>query len=207
MTIDNCAAPKRSTLPYFGSTLLWAQILAAGGATWRRREHYQRRSQRNRTAIANGSGRQTLSVPLRGGKHQACPVTEVEISYAEDWRRQHFLSLRAAYGSAPYWAEMADELAELYATQPARLWDWNLATVTLSASWLGVPPLVFAEADDWHPETDRAVVPLGPDARLAPYPQVFEARLGWQSNLSVLDALLCHGPAAAGYLAANLTNP
>lgn len=192
----------RAPLPYFGSVQLWRDAVAAGGFRFRENEHYQRRSQRNRCEVATARGRRLLSVPLAAGKHERCPVTEVAISYAEDWPRKQLRTLRTAYGAAPFWAEATDELEALYATRPARLWDWNWACVRLAAGWVA-PGLVLATADDWQPGRDDGPTPaLGPREGLARYPQVFAERSGWLSNLSVLDLLLCRGPAAAEYLGA-----
>ena len=192
----------RASLPYFGSVGLWRAAAAQGGFAFRQNEHYQRRSQRNRTVVATSRGRHLLSVPLLTGKHERCPVTEVRISYAVDWPRTHYLTLRSAYGSAPMWAEAAGELEALYARRPERLWDWNLACCTWARDWVA-PGLVLATADDWRPGTDDAPAPsLDVDDGLPPYPQVFAERTGWLGNLSIVDLLLCRGPAASRYLVA-----
>ena len=189
----------RAALPYFGSVGLWADALVAGGFGFRQNEHYQRRSQRNRCVIASSHDRQQLSIPLAGGRSQRGTSAEVAISYHEDWRRRHFLSIESAYGSAPYWTAYRDELAGLYARRPALLWDWNWALVAWARDQVA-PQLVLAKAADWQPDSDTHEPTLGPDDALRPYAQVFADRHGWLSNLSVLDLLLCQGPAAAGYL-------
>jgi len=190
---------SRSELPYFGSTFIWKQGLKAGGFNFRQNEHYQRRTHRNRTVIANSHGRQTLSIPLLGGKHQSCPITEVQISYAEDWRRQHLLSIQAAYGSAPFYQAFEGELNDLYARKPSTLWDWNWSLTEWVAGIID-PQLVLAKADDWIPEVDTQVVTLHAIDDLIQYPQVFSERTGWISNLSILDLIMCQGTAAASYL-------
>lgn len=190
---------KRAALPYFGSTLLWSEALAVGGFTFRQNEHYQRRTQRNRTVIANSHGRQTLSIPLLGGKHQSCPIMEVQISYAEDWRRQHLLSIQAAYGSAPFYLAFEDELQDLFSRKPDTLWDWNVGLV----EWVKdivAPQLVLAKAEDWNPEIDTQVDSLKPSDKLQVYPQLFAERTGWLSNLSMLDLVMCQGTGAAAFL-------
>ena len=200
--IDSASAHLyRAPLPYFGSVALWRSGVRAGGFAFRQNEHYQRRSQRNRCEIATAQGRHTLSVPLLAGKHERCPVRDVRISYAEDWRKLHWATLVAAYGSAPFWAEYAPALEPLFWRKPPDLWTWNLALVTWIDTELGAG-LVLAKADDWQATVDAAKVPLGPDPTLAPYPQVFADRHGYLSNVSILDLLMCRGPAAAEYLAA-----
>ena len=192
---------RRAALPYFGSCGLWAEALRVGGFAFRSAEHYQRRTQRNRCAIADGQGRRVLSVPLAAGKHERCGVREVRIHYAGDWPRRHFHTLRSAYGRAPFWPEYAGELADLYARRPALLWDWNWGCVAWLRDQLA-PGLILAEADNWQGGDDARGYPLTPQPHLPPYPQVFSERHGWLSNLSALDALLCQGPSAAGYLRA-----
>ena len=189
----------RAALPYFGSTKLWQQGLASAGFSFRQNEHYQRRTQRNRTVIANSHGRQTLSIPLLGGKHQSCPIKEVKISYAEDWRRQHWLSIQAAYGSAPFYFAFEDELQDLYTRIPDTLWEWNWGLMEWVASIIA-PQLVLAKADDWIPEIDTQKVTLSAVDGLKQYPQVFTERTDWLSNLSILDLLMCQGTAAGSYL-------
>ena len=193
----------RASLAYFGSVALWRAGVAAGGFRFRENEHYQRRSQRNRAVVATPRGPHLLSLPLRAGKHERCPMREVRLSYAEDWPRRHFLTLRSAYGRAPLWAEVAGELEDLYASRPPRLWEWNLACVEWVRAWVA-PALVLATADDWQPGVDAADAPWLREGRsLPPYPQVFGDRLGFLPDLCVVDLLLCRGPAAAAeYLSA-----
>lgn len=195
---------QRAALPYFGSTLLWTQAIAAGGFAFRQNENYQRRTQRNRSVITNSHGRQTLSIPLVGGKHQSCPITEVMISYAEDWRRQHWLSIKAAYGSAPFYLAFEDELQDLFSRKPDTLWEWNWDLVEWVRDIVS-PNLVLAKAEDWIKEVDVQEATLKATDSQRQYPQVFTERTGWVSNLSVLDLIMCQGTGAAAYLSLHTT--
>lgn len=193
----------RAPLPYFGSVGLWRSGFRAGGFAFRRNEHYQRRTQRNRCEIATPQGRQTLSVPLRSGKHERCPTPEVRIAYAEDWPRRHWHAIQAAYGSAPFWREYEPELRPLFSRKPEFLWDWNLALVEWAAGELS-GELVIGRAEDWRPGRDTRLEALAADPRLPPYPQVFLEHSGFLSNVCVLDLLMCRGPEASDYLSAAL---
>ena len=192
----------RAPLPYFGSVALWRSAVRAGGFAFRQNEHYQRRTQRNRCEVATAQGRLLLSVPLLAGKHERCPATEVAVDYREDWPRRHFHTFRTAYGSAPFWPEYSAALEPLFLRRrPPTLWAWNADLVGWVAAELG-GGLVLAKAADWRPDRDTRPEPLGPDATLPPYPQVFADRVGYLCNLSVLDLLMCRGPAARDYLSA-----
>ncbi len=191
----------RAPLPYFGSIELWRKGFAGGGFAFRQNEHYQRRTQRNRAEIASAQGRQLLSIPLLAGKHQRCPITEVRISYAEDWRKQHWATITAGYASAPFWEEYSPDLERLFSRKPDTLWEWNWDLIEWVAAELDAK-LVLTKVDDWQPDVDMRTDLLAPVAGWLPYPQIFSDRTGWQSNVSVLDLLLCRGPMATGYLAA-----
>ena len=77
-------------------------------------ENYQKGSYRNRCHIANSTGIQVLSVPLRKGKNAKQPIREVAIAYDMDWQKQHWQSIRTAYGSAPFWEHYASQLEPLF---------------------------------------------------------------------------------------------
>ena len=64
-------------------------------------EHYQKQSYRNRTKILSANGELSLSIPVKKFAEHA-PVKDIEISYAEDWQKQHWRSITSAYKNSPY---------------------------------------------------------------------------------------------------------
>jgi len=193
---------QQGLLPYFGSIGMWAAWMAQGEATFVKSQRFVRRSPQTRTTIANSHGAQLLSLPLIGGRSQHGPLSEAQLSYTVDWPRQHLLSLRAAYGSAPFWQEYAADLTALYNSKPPRLWDFNLSALRWMAHQI-TPQLVFTEVETRNTDRldtsgDRAVS----DRWIFPsYPQVFSDRNPFLPNLSILDLLMCQGPAGVNYLA------
>ena len=192
-------------------------------AVWRREnikieacEHYQKGSLRNRYHIAGPNGVQRLSIPLAKGKHQQTPIREVRIAGDEAWQRQHWRSIRTAYGNAPLFEHYADELLVFYERPYSFLFDFNLDllhwTLTKKSGWTGCitltetwqPPAGYSPAEDL-----REAFPGDHGAwpeffRPAPYPQVFEDRFGFLPNLSVLDLLFCCGKRGAEVLERSL---
>lgn len=168
-------------------------------------EHYQKGSLRNRCHIAGPNGIQRLSIPLAKGKHQQTPIREVRIASDEAWQRQHWRSIRTAYGNAPFFEHYADELVVFYERPYAFLFDFNLEllhwALVKKSGWKGD----IALTDAWHSpgaipldEDFREAFPGSHDAwpgffQPAHYPQVFEDRFGFLPNLSVLDLLFCCG--------------
>jgi len=189
-------------------------------AVWREKtvaldaaEHYQKGSLRNRCHIAGPNGPQRLSIPLLKGKHQQTPIREVRIAYDEPWQRQHWRSLQAAYGNAPFYEHYADDIRPFYERRWEFLFDYNLDFLTLilknKLGWSGefVFQTEYYPVGTWPQWTDlRGSIGGGLNefpAWFAParYAQVFEERSGFLPNLSVLDLLLCCGKTGGEVLA------
>jgi hypothetical protein len=168
-------------------------------------EHYQKGSLRNRCHVAGPNFPQRMSIPLAKGKHQQTPIREVRISYEEPWQRQHWRTIQAAYGNAPFFEHYADDIRPFYEKQWSFLFDYNFDFQTLilkkKLGWTGE----FLFQSDYFPVGEWT---HGPDLRNkigggigdipawfnpVRYPQVFEARSGFLPNLSVLDLLFCAG--------------
>lgn len=181
-------------------------------------ENYRKGSYRNRTYIAGSNGVLRLTVPLKKGKNQQQPITEVMISYEEPWQQQHWASIYSAYGNAPYYLFYADELQSLYDTKPDRLVDWNALLLQSVLDLLGIPGSL-ERTQHWeahvpedvadlrnviHPKPQRQLP--DPHWKLIPYPQVFQEKHGFSPNLSILDLLFCTGPEALSVLESSYTS-
>jgi hypothetical protein len=168
-------------------------------------ENYQKGSLRNRCYIAGSNGIQRLSIPLVKGKHQQTPVREVRIAYDEPWQRQHWRTIKTAYGNAPFFEHYADEIAPFYERRYEYLFDYNLDLFIFifqkKLGWNGrlIMTQEWLPTLKWAPVTDlRETIPGVPDEwpewfYPACYPQVFTERNGFLPNLSVLDLLFCCG--------------
>ncbi len=164
-------------------------------------ENYQKRSFRNRCIIAGPNGPQLLTIPLRKGKNQQKPITKVEISYDEDWPRKHLSALKTAYQSAPFYEHYIDGLKEILLKKEPfifllnkNLMDWFIYQLADLKS--------IQYTDTFHKNIgslDKRNTCNPRNYQLwntLKYPQVFEDRLGFLPNLSMIDLLFCQGPAA-----------
>lgn len=167
-------------------------------------ENFQKGSYRNRYHILGPNGVQRLSIPLARGKHEAQTIQDVQIVYAENWAMNHWRSIQAAYGKSPFFIHYEDEVRKLIFSKKEKLWDWNKLALDWCLEQLGL------ELDIIKVERSSALASealnlwnsiLPKNQYTTPtYPQVFEEKLGFASNLSILDLLFCQGPMSMDYL-------
>ena len=200
------------SIPYF------RQLLAADALLLDAHEHYRKQTWRNRCLVHTAQGPQPLTVPVvDGARATKVRTSEIEIDYGQNWRHRHLRTLQTAYGGSPYFEYYADELHDILAQKPARLWHLNLALLHLLLRCLRWPlPIYLTES--YAPPTsllhslppsllDRrdyltpSVAPLlgAPDSpSQRAYSQVFGP--AFVSGLSVLDLLFMQGPQAGRFL-------
>ena len=101
-------------------------------------ENYQKGSYRNRCHILGANGLQRLSLPLAKGKNNQLNIREVQLSHEQDWPRQHWQSIRSAYGNAPFFFYYADQIEASIRHETSSLWDYNyglLQTIFQLLQW------------------------------------------------------------------------
>lgn len=152
-----------------------------------------------------------LSVPLLSGKYLQ-PLREIKIAYHEPWQRTHWRSIHDAYRKSPFFDFYAGPLEAWFRQQPEYLVEWNTGLLSIVLKALRLP-LVFETTESYAPEAPENFRDLrdafsfkprlqrpDPHYRDVRYVQVFEDRLGFLPNLSILDLLFCTGPEAATIL-------
>ncbi|MBC7774591.1 MAG: WbqC family protein, partial [Phycisphaerae bacterium] len=147
------------------------------------------------------------------------PIREVRISYEEPWQRQHWRTIQAAYGNAPFYEHYADEIRPFYEGRWAFLFDYNFDFQTLilqkKLGWTGdfvfqseyFPLGTWSKAEDLRGEIGGGWNESPTWFSPVRYSQVFEERTGFLPNLSVLDLLFCCGKTGREVLAESLFLP
>ena len=161
-------------------------------------EYFFRKSFRNRTVIAGPNGLITLSIPLKGGRNQKNVMKDIEISYDENWQTVHWKTIESCYRRSPYFEYYAEDIKMLFEKKHHFLVDYNIQCLQLVNQLLQVKKeLVLTEKyekipiDTWVDA--RNVFDENTDMQLPSYIQVFQDRIGFKSNLSILDMLFCDG--------------
>jgi hypothetical protein len=161
-------------------------------------EYFVRKSFRNRAVIAGPNGLITLSIPLKGGRNQKNVMKDIEISYDENWQTVHWKTIESCYRRSPYFEYYAEDIKMLFEKKHHFLVDYNIQCIQLVNQLLQVKKeLVLTEKyekmplDTWVDA--RNVFDENKDIQLPSYIQVFQDRIGFKSNLSILDMLFCDG--------------
>ena len=142
--------------------------------------------------ILGPNGVQKVVIPtIKTGHRRA--MHEVEISYAENWQREHWKSLEAAYRKAPFFEHYEPFIARFYSTKIESLIEYNIDLLNVIFGLLNLSVnYSFTEAYESDVSLDHRTVNFTiPDPK--PYLQVFSDRFDFISNLSILDALFCIG--------------
>lgn len=168
-------------------------------------ENYQKNSFRNRCVIAGSNGLINLSIPLVNGRDQKIPYRELQIDYSQAWQVQQWRTITSCYRKAPFFEYYAHIVEGLIFQHHPLLFDKNRSILEWVIKVFKLP-VTLENTTDYIPVYDGKVA----DARnllqpknhqqqapdLLPYFQMFEDRIGFQPNLSILDLLFCAGPHA-----------
>ena len=196
---------------YFGSINYIKILFKYSNILIEQYESYQKMSFRNRCMIAGSNGVINLSVPLENGRSQKGLMKEVKISYSTNWRVQHWRSIESAYNRSPFFEYYREGVWALLEKEETYLLDINLKILDWLKKVLKFNP-TFCLTDDYRKNYPIEVLDmrnqfLPKNYQNQPpgfsYTQVFEDRIGFIANLSILDLLFCYGPAAKSLLIDN----
>ncbi|HTS43205.1 MAG TPA: WbqC family protein [Puia sp.] len=195
-------------IQYFPSIIFYKNSFNITNIVFEQYESYQKMSFRNRCLIVGAGGIIKLSIPLETGRDQKEFIRDVRIAEKQKWRQQHWRTISSCYNHSPWFDFYRDELAHLYERSHNFLFDWNVACFEWTVEKLKWPVNIsFTErflknydSPDWV-DCRNTILPKNyHDVEPVKYHQVFEERVGFLPNLSVLDLLCCEGNKAGDLL-------
>ena len=197
---------KTLLLPtYFPSISQFAAIAQSQSLAFETNDNYQKQTNRNRMYIYSPNGIQMLNIPIKHKKDIHQKTKDIQLETAFDWQKQHFKSLEAAYRSSPFFEYFEDEIQPVFQKKHTFLMDLNFQTIEIVAKCLRLE-LNYQQTEEYFREPQdilnfRLLANGKKDLSiLEPYKQVFEEKVGFLNNLSVLDLLFNEGRYALDYL-------
>jgi hypothetical protein len=160
-------------------------------------ENFIKRSERNRASILSANGVMQLTVHVENANRPRQRMRDVRIDYSKRWQHQHWLSIVSAYKSSPYFDHFAPQLEPFYKREWRYLVDYNMEYLDVLLRGLGTD--FRPKVSEQYVEAVQGDLDLRPKQKkdstfvAEPYFQVFSDRMPFQSNLSVLDLLMCEG--------------
>ena len=199
---------------YNGPINYFARLVRQKEVVLEQHDSYSKQSFRNRCIIMGPNGVIALSIPVIKWHGSKTLLKDVRIDYDSHWNRIHWKSLVASYASSPFFEYLSDELSPFYELRFTYLIDLNQKLLEFTLQQLGIDIPVRA-SDSFtritsdqdprkfiHPKKNQ--VTEDPGFQPESYHQVFSDRLGFQSNLSILDLIFNVGPGALNYLQRSL---
>ena len=187
-------------IAYFAHLVKYPDIIIDTG------ENFLKQSYRNRCIIYTSNGPLALSIPVI--KKNNTPMKDVLIDVKEDWKTKHWRAISSAYNSSPFFEFYCDELKEVFFKEYSSLTNFNNALLMQICNELGITnniitSEIYITIKDSELDLRSTLNPKHTFKGSDTYPryiQIFEAKYGFQSNLSILDLLFHEGPESLNYL-------
>lgn len=166
-------------------------------------EHFPKQTYRNRANIYGANGQLSLIIPIRHDGRK--PIKQVEVSMRENWKIQHWKSVKTAYQTSPYFEFYQDKLEQIFLAETHKLMEFNLNALNMIQSILKTDkkfnlteeysnaPNVADFRAEFSPKRTSPNV-------FEPYFQSFSDKHGFLPDLSVLDLICNKGPEATTYI-------
>ena len=174
-------------------------------------ENYQKQSYRNRCRIYAAGGVESLTLPVvHEGGTSSLPIREIRVDWSRDWLPRMERAIVSAYESSPYFEYYRDSLFDILESRTEKLFDLNIRLIHYFLGKIGISADIDFTTEYERPgETApgirdlRGIIhPKRPSILKTekPYWQVFAAKYGFKSDLSVMDLLFNEGPDSISYL-------
>jgi hypothetical protein len=187
---------------FFGTSNYINTLFHGSNILFEQYDSFPKASFRNRCVIAGSNGLVNLSVPLVQGRDKQALTKDARIDYSGRWQKEHMRTLVSCYNRSPFFEYYRDDVEKLLEERQEFLLDKNLRIL----EWLqkilrrelqfSLTETYLKQYDPSYTDLRGRELPKNFQLVNAPvrYTQVFEDRIGFQPNLSILDLLFCAGP-------------
>lgn len=189
---------------YAGNIDYYSSLITSKSAIIDIHEFFRKQSYRNRCVIAGANGPLNLIVPIQRGSGKT-KVKDIKIDHSQNWKKIHWKSLESAYRTSPYFEYYEHLFYPVYNEDNLKfLVDLNDKMAEIILSCLQFEKTVhkskhYLSTVSGLADYRQKIHPKQPSLDFSTgvkYIQVFEDKLGFFPNLSVLDLVFNEGPNA-----------
>lgn len=189
---------------YAGNIDYYSSLITSKSAIIDIHEFFRKQSYRNRCVIAGANGPLNLIVPIQRGSGKT-KVKDIKIDHSQNWKKIHWKSLESAYRTSPYFEYYEHLFYPVYNEDKLKfLVDLNDKMAEIILSCLQFEKTVhkskyYLSTVSGLADYRQKIHPKQPSLDFSTgvkYIQVFEDKLGFFPNLSVLDLVFNEGPNA-----------
>ncbi|MDC0249274.1 WbqC family protein [Flavobacteriales bacterium] len=186
---------------YFAPISYYAILLQHPNCSVELHENFVKQSIRNRCDIYGANGKLQLTIPKQRKRSDKTIIKEIQISYKQNWQKEHWNAIVSSYNSSPFFEYYKDEFLPFFEHEEILLIDFNkklqIVTLRLLQEDKNITPTNeylhqgnFSDLrnHNWNLEKQER------------YDQVFMEKHGFIANLSILDLLCNLGPESTNYL-------
>lgn len=166
-------------------------------------ENFPKQTYRNRTNIYGANGKLSLIIPIHHTGNRC--IKDVEISYAEDWQKLHWKSIKNAYQSSPYFEYYETKLENIFKDQPKTLLAFNLKALKMILEILKTEKEYslteeYVQSVEFLNFREKFSAKKDSEYQMNEYYQTFSDKLGFIKDLSIIDLICNLGPESNSYI-------
>ena len=187
---------------YFPPISHWKYIIN-NKCYWNTESFYQKQTLRNRTYIHGANGILMLSVPVKhSGKNIKRKFNDILVENNQDWKKNHFKSIKTAYQSSPYYEFYENKIIDFFNQDTNQLYKLNLSSINLVLDCLKLKYFEINDITKFKTINDLNFLTNVKRSREenTKYIQTFEEKNGFINDLSILDLLFNCGPNSLDYI-------
>jgi hypothetical protein len=182
-----------NNLHCIGNISYWHAIIQSESNYIHINHTFQKQSYLSQFEIMTSNGKLKLSIPTQKSTRKGM-YSEVLIDYSNNWQTELWRSIQNAYSKSPFFLYYGYKLEEVILKRHLKLIDLNWELFKVLGSCIYKPLDIELEKEEI---TNYQETRIG---NLANYPQVFDDRLDFESNLGIIDVLFNLGPETIDYL-------
>lgn len=191
---------------YLGPLRYYATLIAFDIVVIEAKEHFTKRTYRNRCHLAGPNGVQVLSIPLEKDKKRIA-IDEVKIVYDQDWKKNHWHTIVSIYNRSPFFEYYKEDFEIIYQKQHVLLFDFLNDLNELIFEILEIKPAIEFSTEyckmgsfidkRLHILPNEALSISDEHYSEINYYQVFQEKNAFKPEMSILDLIFCEGPNAS----------